>query len=354
MKKITFHFIVLLMLIAGGANAQNMIAVQNNNTPSFYSSIDDAISQAINGDTLYLPGGSFNLTVSISKRLHFIGVGFHPDSTQATTFTYFTNTIYFVDGSDGSSIAGIYINGSIILGIDGTLTDVDNIKITRCNFQNLRGLILGCNFSNNLVDNFIVAENVVRGDILGFNGVLNVFSNNIIQGKIECIGQGNIYKNNIFLKQSSDLWGAPIAVNNGFIENNIFLTPYYTTGLLTECSAGWGLSNCTFRKNIFTGLLIYYGGCTNCLDFMNYEVDINSIFISLSSFLYNYTDNYHLQNPSIYFGTDGTQIGIYGGMFPWKDGSIPINPHYQSIIISPNTDTDGNLNINIKVSAQDR
>ena len=53
-------------------------------------------------------------------------------------------------------------------------------------------------------------------------------------------------------------------------------------------------------------------------------------------------------------GTDGTDLGIYGGSFPWKNGSLPPNPHIQTKNISSATDPIGNLNVNIKVKAQER
>jgi hypothetical protein len=75
-----------------------------------------------------------------------------------------------------------------------------------------------------------------------------------------------------------------------------------------------------------------------------------------SSTSFSYSDDYHLKSTSVGVnaGRDGTDIGIYGGAFPWKEGSLTFNPHYQRINISPTTDNNGNLNVNIKVEAQER
>jgi hypothetical protein len=51
-------------------------------------------------------------------------------------------------------------------------------------------------------------------------------------------------------------------------------------------------------------------------------------------------------------GTDATQIGLYGSVFPYKDGAVPINPHIQAKTIAPVTNSIGELNIDIKVAAQ--
>jgi len=55
----------------------------------------------------------------------------------------------------------------------------------------------------------------------------------------------------------------------------------------------------------------------------------------------------------LYLGTDGTQIGIYGGSQPFKEKGMPSNPQVTEKIISTETDTNGNLQINITVKTQD-
>ena len=77
------------------------------------------------------------------------------------------------------------------------------------------------------------------------------------------------------------------------------------------------------------------------------------IFINQNGNSFNYSHNYHLQNPSTYMGTDATQCGIYGGIYPYKEAAIPSNPHIREKIISNITDINGNINVNIKVAAQD-
>ncbi len=103
MKAIFFTAVLCLTGII--SNAQNLIAVQNAGTPSFFLKINEAIESAQDGDTIYLPGGSFG-DCTINKRLHLVGVGHHPDSTKATLMTYIP-TVYFYLGSSGSTLTGI-------------------------------------------------------------------------------------------------------------------------------------------------------------------------------------------------------------------------------------------------------
>ena len=50
---------ILLIFVTLFSYGQDLIAVQNGGTPSFYEDLQLAITIAQAGDTLYLPGGSF-------------------------------------------------------------------------------------------------------------------------------------------------------------------------------------------------------------------------------------------------------------------------------------------------------
>ena len=66
--------------------------------------------------------------------------------------------------------------------------------------------------------------------------------------------------------------------------------------------------------------------------------------------------NFHLKSvcKGIKAGADGTDMGIYGGMYPWKDGDLPINPHIVSKNIGTTLDASGNLKVNVTVEAQQK
>ncbi|OPZ96628.1 MAG: hypothetical protein BWY70_01710 [Bacteroidetes bacterium ADurb.Bin408] len=70
---------------------------------------------------------------------------------------------------------------------------------------------------------------------------------------------------------------------------------------------------------------------------------------------FSYTYNYHLSDTSVAIGAgmNGTDCGIYGGDNPYKDGAVPLNPHIQFKQIPTATDSQGKLNIQVKVSAQE-
>lgn len=85
-------FIVFSLIVCVQANATEVIARHSNGqTFYYYHSLADAdenilglvLSDAINGDTIYLPGVEYVISndLIIDKRIVLIGTGIHPDST---------------------------------------------------------------------------------------------------------------------------------------------------------------------------------------------------------------------------------------------------------------------------------
>lgn len=59
---------------------------------------------------------------------------------------------------------------------------------------------------------------------------------------------------------------------------------------------------------------------------------------------------FELKYPNKYVGTDGTQIGLYGGNYAWN--KIPCLPRITESNIDTKTSADGKLKVSIKVQAQ--
>jgi hypothetical protein len=160
-----------------------------------------------------------------------------------------------------------------------------------------------------------------------------------------------VYNNNIF---TYNAYCAPYSISlplfsfNSIIENNIFIN-YNSSCYWASYSSG-----SFFNNNLFVEDWIIPDNCFGSGNIVNQPQ--SSIFINQSGNNFSYAHDYHLQPtcPGKNAGTDGTDIGIYGGSHPWKEGSIPFNPHIQYKTISGSTDENGNLNVNIKVSGQDR
>ncbi|WP_295801350.1 hypothetical protein [Mucilaginibacter sp.] len=344
MKRLIFTLTILLAAVAV-SKGQNLIARQHGGAPTFYTKLPDAVAAAAAGDTLYIPGGGWD-AVTINKKLYLIGVGHNPDSTGVTGRTMINNNITLAIGSDNGSMTGIYVTG---VTTSGALT---NYTFSRCYIAQVY-----LNTSPN-ISNITFTENMIGSvDVTGSHYYM---SNNIFfSGTLGSSGaylDGSVVRNNVFLKYLFTSGGGinpPLFASNCIIENNIFIV------------SGTGSSN-TYRNNVNAGINGTDGsnqGSGNFSPSLNPNsgaptTSLQSIFVNFDPSNINGDDIYkadlHVLNGSLYknAGTDGTDIGIYGGAFPWKAGSIPFNPHFQTLKIAPQTDSSGNLKVQITVAAQ--
>ena len=325
---ILFNTSVLLV------NAQQLITVQHLGTPTFYTDIALAINGSLAGDTIYIPGGVYpgsNLT--ISKELHLIGVGHNPNYSTATDYSILNSNIYFYEGADHSSVTGLLINGSIFFNSSG----LSFIHISRCNLGN-NFILMNATVFNSTVSECIL--NYIQAEFESYN---NAFYNNIFLTGIFNFGANNLVANNVFVFNGS----YPInSILSSEIRNNIFLC------VNNNIIIGNSL---TVKNNLVINSIICDLSWI-CSGNINAQ-PLNSIFVNYpqTGAGFSYSDDYHLQatSPGKNAGTDGTDIGIYGGAFPWKDGSVPYNPHITVKNIASTTDSAGKLNIYVTVVAQD-
>lgn len=328
---------VTFLLFCLIANAQQrLIALEHNGTSSFFNDIPAAVSAAVSGDIIYLPGGSFP-GFGIDKKLTIIGAGHDPESTSATSMTLISGGINMNNADcDGTILSGLRINGDI----NSNTFENDNVIISRCSVY---GLIL-MNGGGNPSESWAISECMIKRMYTLINSTV---SNCLIVDYIVAVNSQ--IENNIFLTDTYH----PINANSCTVKNNIFYV------------ANFDLSNCLFYNNIWKyGNLPngQFGNGNSSMGASNiYDPNFDGLFTNLSYTNYAgnqnnlYLFDFHLVNPAYNTGgTDGLPIGIYGGPFPWKEGSIPSNPHILTKSISPTTDpVTGNLNINIQVEAQD-
>lgn len=328
-----------MLLQANWGNAQNLIAVQNVHGPVFYTKLSDAISNSVDGDTIYIPGGGHTISNPISKRLHLIGAGYFADSTVVAGITIL-NSLTLFKGIDGGSIEGLYINSTLQIGTSNE-GKINGFDIRRCYI--VGGIIF--NNTANMPSNISITESIL-GQIQGSSENISV-SNCLLLGPVTNASQ-SVIQNNIFFQAYQYNSVLAFSGSNCMVKNNVFFTNHYMSG-----------TNNTFYNNI--GIWnngVYTGSyATNAFGSSNVTESWESTFGNSSSTKpFDYPNNdFHLKPTSKgkNAGTDGTDIGIYGGAYPWKEGSVPANPHFQSVKISPKTDNSGILNVRIKVAAQD-
>ncbi|MCF6295318.1 MAG: hypothetical protein L3J25_06480 [Flavobacteriaceae bacterium] len=302
--------------------------------------LQTAYTAAIAGDTLYLPGGTHFPPTRFEKQLTIFGAGHYPSATTATYLTKISGNFVISDEADGLYLEGVEITGQLSFDINESVNDV---TIKRCRINGSM-YILG----NGTIpaENNTFIENIIP--IVQVDNMLNsMFFNNIIR---EIYNARNLsFINNTFLRSSPSSGNQVVNyANNCLFKNNVF---YQNNNNICE-----GNGSSTWVNNIF---------CTSTttpllgLD----PILVDNYFMTLSDVTtliypdietFDYSFDYHLLPlAAANLGDDGTVTGVYGGFYPWKDFSIPTNPHISSKNISATTDVNGMIQVDINVHAQD-
>jgi hypothetical protein len=249
--------------------------------------------------------------------------------------TTLTSPIWIANGASGGKIEGI--SGEI----DFATNNNTSFTLKRCYLN------LNCENNNayNHGQNVLISECIITeiNDNLNFPSVTfekSIFALNRTYKKTAT------FTNNIFHH-----FDYPQPLFNSLLTNNIFI------GTETTINMG-GITNCTLSNNLFCSTagaqtVINWGyGNTFISNLTNLSAASNLVSVSGNTF--SYSNNYHLKptSPGINYGTDQTDVGIYGTIRPCKVGWVPRNPHISSKNIGLQVGPTGNLSIDVIATGQ--
>lgn len=332
MKKTIFSFVFVLLAIV--AFSQQKVALHHNGTTTIFGGsnpFNDAYTAAVLNDTIYLPGGNLPYPAVIDKSVTIFGAGHYPNVTVATNRTVLNGNLTINENADNLHLEGIELTGGLFFSNNHK---VDGVVIKRCRVNSITysgGGTTPC-------INNTIRECVIDAHIDFSNAKSSLFSNNIIGSTINNGSELGI-SNNILLHNSYHNFNN---VDNSSISNNIFFQPNMNY-IHTACELS------TFSNNIFTGIPPV--GSNTFVNNHN-SIVIAGLFVNQTGNIFDYTHDYHLVIPATYLGTDGSQVGIYGGLFPYKDSALPVNPNIVSKTVATQTNASGELNFQIQVKAQ--
>jgi hypothetical protein len=247
------------------------------------------------------------------------------------------------------------LNGNLTFGTTPENQSVSNYFVSRCNLATVN---LSFNGTDTTSSTFLFRENIIRGHVYGGHSNA-VFRNNLFEAQVNYF-YGATFDHNDFL------WGADATINY-YVRNSTFSNNIFKNFCLVRF--GWNPAisfNNNYYNNMFTGPMHFYTdyyGCTSIVYNGNgfitgnlQNINAAAIYINQSGNYYDIHHNYHLTagSPGQNAATDSTDIGMYGGSEPFKDGSLPVNPHIQFKSVAGSTNPDGTLNIHFKVAAQQR
>jgi hypothetical protein len=332
MKIYLFFSVFLLLTTQTNAQTPKIAVVKPDGiTTSIFNDLPSAYTFATDGDVIYLPGGTFNLTGdSIAKRISLIGAGITTDSSNVTGITKIISGFFRLKNTaSGSSFEGI----EFLIGNDLDLGNASNVEIKNCKTSIIK-------FANN---------SIIKNCIL--SGWVESFNNSIISNCF--FDNGNVYGG----------LGTGSIKNclNSTIQNCIFETPgACCPSYISNCT------NCIVKNNIFPSNGMG-GGSTNTffnnIQYTGYAPqpnEVNTIIVNsvsdifttpMTTIFFNETFNFELSATCTgnNAGTDGTDVGIYGTSFPCSKGWVPSNPHIYYKNVGLQTTPDGKLQINYKV-----
>jgi len=320
------------------AQEPQFAVVRPDGTTIICPSWDSAYKKSTTGDKIYLPKGTFNTSSTpINKTLHLIGVGINEDSSQTIGITVVDNIDLYTFSSN-STIENIKVNG----GIRGHgLTSGDTIINIKLRNIEINGPISHYGAIGSVIFSKMA---IVNSIIRNIEGILenSIISNCVMLGNYSFGGKNNLFSNNIFFQpQTGQLYIASFSI----IKNNIFQNEMVTTQNSTIQNNFGQFFNHTYFNNIVS----------NHLGFKCF----NDIFISSGEtpwpcyFSYSRNNNYRLKPTSggKNSGTDGTDVGLYGGLFPWDDSGQYSTPVIYHKKVGPNSTSDGKLKVEYKVRA---
>lgn len=290
-----------------------------------YNAFVDAMAAADHGDVITLSSGLFAPT-TITKAVTIRGAAMYDDNEKEILKTEISNglTISIPNETNGKSLTIEYLcTGHIsnycsplaspkfnhirfsTFTIDG---DYSSSRMTDGLFTNVEGNISNYNHSSSNLSSFTVVNSYLTS--LSYKD--HVCQCNVINSIVK------------FTNMSS---------NTNYIS----------------------FKNCIFPNPV--GVLNSTNSCDHCLAIVedsNADILTNMIgtnwTVNSSSEIFTGEDNYVLTPTAAqtYLGTDGTQVGIWGGPMPWT--TTADNPSITKCQVAPRSTADGKLSVEIEVS----
>lgn len=328
----TNFLLSLLVLVLFGTRVMaqsSLLATLNHEgtISTFYgaTALQKAHAAAVNGDVITLSSGTF-LSVDITKAVTLRGAGMVLDAATQTEPTVLANDFKITIADDVTgrlTIEGVYSNQRISI-----------VKLKNAMFLKDRMGYIYINASDYGKDLTFIHCRIAysyEGNSNSNNSA--TFQNCIVSG---IYGENYIFHNSIIRGDS----------NSGVI--SLRANSEYKNCIITNSLYSDAPTNSTYYNNLFIGT------SGNKLESIpnSTNVTVNEKDDKIKNLL-NYSDDndYKLTDEAkaIMKGTDGTEVGIYGGSLPYDP--TPTNPQISKFNVAAKTTADGKLSVDIEVKS---
>lgn len=334
MKKILFFLVALVCATVMRAQEQRASLTHGGDVKYYYGALGfaQAMGDAEDGDVINLSGGEFN-GVTMDKAVTVRGAGVDAENPTVVQKCYFGRD----DLGDASlRIEGVKFTGETAINIVNGMTptfvkcDFENISswdechVEGARFINCRIMILRLNdwqnvqFFNSFIAAYLGARDYISASFINC-AILDFFANyrncTILNSILYCV--------------DADDWR---------------ILPFSSTAI--NCVA---MSSAGDEAN--HGIFEFVKGHDNTEGIY----DMSTVFASTENILEG--DSILVMKEPLkltqeaatkYLGTDGTQIGLYGGYYPYN--TTLSYPRITKMDVSPEADADGMIKVEIEVS----
>lgn len=352
MKKFLF-FVVALLCSFGAAMAQvNYVAtLQHGDAITHYyggAAFEQAYNASEDGDTITLSSGTFSFGVRKFQK----GITVRGTGIDATQKTYISGDVDLDSSSDSkvATLEGLVFNNYVRIYNNAGETSHGKINFIKNRFSSyvefqrstnpyptLNGPVV--RFYDSIIDYYFTIESSTHPDCILYNCYVkdprSYLTTSTTSTFVNCvINLAAAYSNNytnylnffncIFIWTNSS-WGG---------SNASYLPPSTTT-----CYNCLSINKSTLFNNIVSG--------TN-----NKYINTAAEVFKTYSNGYNSGETFELTDVAkeTYIGTDGTQIGMQGGLYPYSSTvQYPIITKFES---APQTTKEGKLSIDVQVDGK--
>lgn len=352
MKKLIVSLFVLLCTTMSFAQTSLLATLSHEGSISTYygsSALKEALEKATDGDAITLSAGQF-LAANITKNVTLRGAGmsvrtdsiysheativqgaFEIVPTDSTTGRIIVEGVYF---TSDITYKGLVRNPLFMKSRFSTVKSGDGGRLVNATLIHCR-VASGIRLADN--SNACFVNSVVWDPENESTTASNFEFDNCVVGFIKSSYTGNVinsyYKNCMIMANDYPI---------GPSTNISYTIPYSCTAINCVGCSSWGRLDNNYN-NIFYRL--------SSKNTTNENVAKPSNVLKTGGFTYNDSEKYDLTDEAKtkYLGTDGKQIGIYGGSLPYEED--PTTPQITKCNVAAKSTADGKLSVDIEVKA---
>ena len=352
MKKALLLFAALCIATLGFAQLPFATLTHNDSIRVYYgnNALQQAHAAAVGGDVITLSQGSF-YAVNITKAVTIRGAGMFRDERAGTNATVLQNdfSINVSDTVNRLCITGIWHDNTI------TCTNAYRPQFIKCRFNTFRTLHAAYSTSTSSVIRYATFVNCIlyhwnnsnQNGATGWDAQFTSFLNSIIANQsnysspdalINCVAKQDYHASYI---------------NSKSITNSIV---YFASNITPSQNGYTSFNTIGINYNFHVHYQWRYFDMTNVSTHNLHNIpsantDTNPFSTVFTTFRGTYTDGMSMAlNENIattILGNDSTQVGIYGGQFPW-DPSVS-NPLIGHINAARRTNAAGLLEVDVEI-----